>query len=294
MDDLPKNLQPTTGFKILNENETTNENENTPQNSALKNPAPTPVGLLDPEDQKKLDVLMDPKHASALELLLEANRKDNPVQGEDLIPTSVREEHLIAYLETQYWLNGGYPLFEDLLAETGFEESQMRRYLSTVSNVLTQRGLPSYALPPGPEDSIFTEWKSKFDPRFVLAAGFIANVSDKRNISAKLAEIDVTPAEWDGWLTNESYYNYFKLLVDQKWTQLDEVAKLGIIRGVHMGDLKTIQYFHEFTGKHVQKSEVAINVNAVLNSVIDILSHHVEPDVLVAVANELTGRELNP
>lgn len=282
MIDLPEHLIPKTEFNLISE----------PPNSEVNSIGVSSSVGLSEADQKLIDVYKDPKHASALEILLEERRAQlNPEPS--VIPESdPKVDNLVAYLETQYWMEGGYPFFDDLRQETGYTESQMRQTLLRASSILTQRGLPSYALPPGPEDSIFKEWTSKYDPRFVLAANMISNVTDKRSVSAKLNEIEVTPAEWDGWLTNDSYYKYYKLLVETRWSQLDEIAKLGIIRGVHMGDLKTIQYYHEFTGKHVQTTAIQVNIGSVLQRVVEVLATHLSPDMLNTVANELSMENL--
>lgn len=277
--DLPEHLIPKTEFNLISAS---------PKEEINKSFS---VGLQE-ADQKLIDVYKDPKHASALEILLEERRNQLNPEPSAIPEVDPKVENLVAYLETQYWMEGGYPLFEDLKAETGYTESQLRQSLLRASSILTQRGLPLYALPPGPEDSIFKEWKSKYDPRFVLAANLISNVTDKRSTSAKLNEIEVSLAEWDGWLTNDSYYRYYKLLVETRWSQLDEIAKLGIIRGVHMGDLKTIQYYHEFTGKHVQTTQLNLNIGAVLQRVVEVLATHLPPDMLSLVADELQMEQL--
>lgn len=278
MNDLPEHLLPQTNFKPVSL-------ENSVELQGLNNSAP--VGSLSPEDQHLIDVLTAEKHSSALEILLEEERKKR-LPAESVIPeVDPRVENLTAYLETRYWLQGGYPFFEELLRETGYTESQMRQTLVKASIKLRSRGLPSYTVPPSDEESIFEGWTSEYDPRFVLACNIVASTSDKRTLAAKLDEVEVTVAEWDGWLLNKKNYDYFKLLVETRWNQLDEVAKLGIIRGVQMGDLSTIKYFHEFTGKHVQNSVVTINTSSVIQRVIEVLSKHLTPDMLNTVANDL-------
>lgn len=295
MTDLPEHLLPKLTFELTEEKEIALQTES--QGS--------PVGLTE-RDERLISVLSNPKHEAALDLLLQDRAEKlglRPVGNEvSAIPeTDPKVENLVAYLETCYWMKDGYPKFEDLLAETGYTEQYMRQTLSRVSNVLTQRGLPSYALPPGPEDPIFKEWTSKYDPRFVLACNIIANTSDKRSLAMKLDEIEVSLAEWDGWLTNKDYYEYYKLLVSKQWDKLPETAKLGIIRGVHMGDLKTIQYYHEFTGAHTPTSQVVVNTGVVIQRVIEVLSAKLPPDMLNEIANDLsmdrlietTAQELN-
>jgi hypothetical protein len=53
------------------------------------------------------------------------------------------------------------------------------------------------------------------------------------------------------------------------------------------GDLSTIKYWHEFTGKHVQRSELSVNTSVVISRVIEVLTSYVDPGKLTEIAQAL-------
>lgn len=272
LEDLPKHLQPDleTAFG--------------PQAKA-----PIPKELPSSKDIETIEALL----ASAKGLSETASSHSmpslpEPTESYAVPASSPEEDSLFAHLEVSYWVAGGYPSLKELTEETYWPESRLRQMISRVNPRLTLNGLPQFTLPrPVGENSAFKGWTSKYDPRFVLSVNTVTNVSDKRSKAAKLAEINVSPAEWDGWLTNSENYEYYKFMVDVKWKQGDETAKLQLLNGMERGDLSTIKYWHEFTGKHVQRSELSVNTSVVISRVIEVLTSYVDPGKLTEIAQAL-------
>lgn len=215
------------------------------------------------------------------------NRKNTPPVG---VYTTPDEDQLITYLETNYWLNGGYPSFGELLEF--YPEDYLRQLIFKLSERLSLRGLPKYVLPPAKDDPIFNRELTNFDPRFVMACNIVTNVTDKRTKAAKLNEVNVSMAEWDGWLTNNENYQYYQRLVEIKWNQVDETAKLQVIRNIENGSLSDIKYYHEFTGKFTPQAQIQVNMGIVIARVIETLTRFVEPAKLEEIASALTSETL--
>lgn len=209
-----------------------------------------------------------------------------------LLDSTEDEDNLVTYLEVSYWLNTGYPTFPELLEETAFGEDYLRTTLNRLTDRLQSRGLPKYVLPPTKDNPLYSGWTYKFDPRFVMAVNIVTNVTDKRTKAAKLNEVGVAMAEWDAWLTNLEYYQYYQNLVEIRWNQVDETAKLQIIRSIESGDLPAIKYYHEYTGKFSPSTQIQVNMGVVIARVIETLTRFVEPAKLDEIASALTSEKI--
>jgi hypothetical protein len=62
---------------------------------------------------------------------------------------------------------------------------------------------------------------------------------------------------------------------------------LALARNVDNGDLQSIKYFNELTGRYRGNDETVVNLMVLLGRMMEVLAKHVEPQILAAIADEL-------
>lgn len=204
-----------------------------------------------------------------------------------LIPRNIKTE-TIDLLEKAYHSTGKYPPIQAVSAwieDLGFRKDvprtkeEWQNYLTHASfeEILINRGLPTY-------DSHV----QRIDLNFSLAVTLICDISDKRSIAAKLKDAGLTTRQWEGFLKRKSHYDFFNSRLTRVWDEeVEQKAKLGIIRSVEAGDLTAIKYFHEYTDRYRPQDQQLINLQIIITGLLEILAKHLTKDVLITVAAEL-------
>jgi len=126
-------------------------------------------------------------------------------------------------------------------------------------------------------------------PDQVTAINVVVNPIDTRSRTKKLQEMSISPSKWSGWLKQPN----FKEFLAQRSTDLlnDAIpeAHMALVDNVMRGDFQSIKFLYEMTG-HYDSNKSGVDIPSFLNRVFDIISEHVKnPQVLLAIANELQG-----
>ena len=204
---------------------------------------------------------------------------------DEAVEPSQHIKEVVTVLNTQFLLEGEYS-FEDLktrvpiLLEMGSE--QLEELFTEANKILEDaRGLPPFVVK-------FKTTKI-LDPRFVAACNIIMDVSDKRSVAAKLKDVSLTTKQWNNFLRTKANREYYDKLVDNlmdydTWQE----SRLAIARNVSQGDLSSIKYFHELTGKFVAQKDFDPRIlTYMMTAILEIVVRHVDGHTARIIADEL-------
>lgn len=196
---------------------------------------------------------------------------------------------VLSYYEQHYWENGNYPTF--LKALDYFKEkangdlkalnvTKLKNLTASQSfkTACKARGIPF------PSDFKAT---TGLTPEQILAANLVMSLHDRRSLNQKLKLVNVTPQEYDAWLRDPTFVEYIRKETDRRFELLDLDAKTAIAKNIQDGDLNSIKYYMEITGRYRPSEEVTFNFMLLVSRMMEILARHLSPDVLEAVAVEM-------
>jgi len=204
---------------------------------------------------------------------------------DEAVEPSLHIKEVVTVLNTQYLLEGSYN-FEDLkqrvpiLLEMGSE--QLEELFTEVNKILEDaRGLPPF--------QINFKTTKILDPRFVAACNIIMDVSDKRSVAAKLKDVSLSTKQWNNFLRTKANREYYDKLIENlmdydTWQE----SRLAIARNVSAGDLSSIKYFHELTGKFVAQKDFDPRIlTYMMTAILEIVVKHVDGHTARIIADEL-------
>lgn len=187
--------------------------------------------------------------------------------------------------------------FKDICSAFGLTPRELENnFLERVNSALEKRGC-SLISPPVKIQPAQTPKRPKdlLDATFVLAVDLLSDVTDKRSKSAKLKAAGISSIRFDKFLDQTKYRDYFLTAMDKVRAKAVVSGDLALIRNVENGDLQSIKYFYELTGKYRGEQETVTNLVLLLSKVMEVLARHVDPAVLQTVADELENAiEIEP
>ena len=193
--------------------------------------------------------------------------------------TDLQVTDAVSYVESYFWKMSELPphtvlnLTEDIIKDK-------------INPRLKGRGIPEYVFhkiaPNVPDNG--------FDPRFVLACNQLCTVSGKSKGARfkDLKSIGVTESTWNAWMNIPSYFKYAKELMETQFESVTDVdAKMALARNVANGDLQSIKYYHEFTGRYRPQDANAMNMMVIIGALLEVLVKNVSAEVFEKIASEL-------
>ena len=193
--------------------------------------------------------------------------------------------HLITFYELQYWKDGTWPDKETVKSVFKFNEQEWQNQVREIISPLSNRGLPSEEiLPPPPVKENVAEI---FDPMFVLACNAICDTFDKRTLAAKLKGIEMSTAKWKAYLKKPRYREYFEKRWKESFQDVELSAEMSLARNVEAGDLQSVKYYYELTGKYRPNDITIMNLGVIIGRLMEILAARLAPDVLSEIADEM-------
>jgi hypothetical protein len=110
---------------------------------------------------------------------------------------------------------------------------------------------------------------TQMNERQIMALKMIADVNDKRQKSTKLKELGVSTAEWNGWMRQKEFNESFRALAGRALTDAIPMAEVKLAELAENGDLNTIKFLFEVTGRFNPAQQQAIDAQALMNVMID-------------------------
>ena len=201
-------------------------------------------------------------------------------------PTQLREpdqitKDIVTFLHTKFLL-GSYPSVTKLFDRFPLDETDSEAVFTEVNKVLEKRGLPPFHVN-------FKKSKT-LDPKFVAGCGVLSDFSNKKSVAQKLKSVGLTTAQWNNLLKIKLHREYWeKITADLVDFGAYHEGKLALARNVAEGDLPSIKYLNEMSGKFTAQSGQMDSrmIISLMSGVLDIISRHVDGDTARAVADEL-------
>lgn len=195
------------------------------------------------------------------------------------------KNEIITFIESVYWLSKKAPLPQEIIERFELDGlTELKVYYEVIEEPLKNRGVKLQPLYP-PVKTKRSEFE--IDPVFGLAVTIICDTADKRSTSAKLKAIGLTTKQWQALLRKPEHDDYFQKRLNEAFGQTEQNAKLSLAKNVEAGDLPSIKYYHEFTGKYRPNNETALNLAFLLGRLMEILAKRIEPGLLAEIADEI-------
>lgn len=191
---------------------------------------------------------------------------------------------ILTYYESMFWLNSSVPTHADVKERFELTDKEFETYYNLVEEPLKNRGVK---LPPLHPPVKNRRGGSELDPFFAMACSLICDTADKRSTAAKLKSLGLTTKQWQALLRQPGHADYFQKRLNIAFGDTEHAAKLSLAKNVESGDLQSIKYYHEFTGKYKPQNETNLNLVFLLGRLMEILSKRIDPAVLAEIADEI-------
>lgn len=190
---------------------------------------------------------------------------------------------IITFLEQKYFETGEIPSVQQTCDLLGLSGSTVLSYLDkpAVKETLKRRGI----------QMINTDGLVSIEQAYLI--NLMLDTFDRRGIREKLKAlkdtmgIEITFAQYNAWMKDPNFKRYLVKRAEIQFDSIAPVAKNKIVQAIEAGNLAAIEYYHEMTGIYSRRSAEMLDMRKLLAQIIDILSRHVQPEVLQAVATEL-------
>jgi hypothetical protein len=193
---------------------------------------------------------------------------------------------LLNFVEQVFWESGQLPTPEACSEELSISVATCRKWFAdeTFRNQVACRGMDTEQLVfPG---KLIKESKA-LSPKQIICANLMLNLHDKRSEREKLAQIQVSPQQYSAWLRQPAFVEFLRKRGEALFSAADFEAYKSLIKNVKAGDNKALELFFSMRGIYQKNVNVNLNIDVVLTQVIEIVSRHVSPQVMNAIAAEL-------
>jgi hypothetical protein len=110
----------------------------------------------------------------------------------------------------------------------------------------------------------------------------------------KLKVLNISTQQYTAWMNDPSFQNYLRKRAESTFKSLDPIAYKTLQEMVEGKDFNALKLFFEMRGIYNPRVDVTINVENVLQKVIEVVSKHVDPITMAAIADELEGLTSGP
>lgn len=176
----------------------------------------------------------------------------------------------------QFWLEKKrYPTDSELVQKFGFTEFQLLQLHNSkfYENCLAARG-------------IIREPSPDLSPEQVAAIAMMTNFNDRRSTEAKMAAINVTMEQLNGWMRYPEFQRRLASAADEITEFFYPEAQIQLTKQIKAGSFPALKFYYEMTGR-AQSPEV-VNLRQMVMVLQTILVKHVQdPNVLRAIAMEM-------
>lgn len=120
----------------------------------------------------------------------------------------------------------------------------------------------------------------------VAAIAIITNFQDTRNPVARLAQIDVTEEELNGWYSNPAFKAELSRRAEDVFENIAPDATVELARAIKRGNFQAIKFYYEITGQ--ASSPEVVNMKKVIQILVETVQEHVkDPAVLQAISAKI-------
>lgn len=112
----------------------------------------------------------------------------------------------------------------------------------------------------------------------------------KNSLTAKLAELGVSLAQYRKWLKLPHFSEYLRKRASELFGASAHLSFNNVLSNVDAGDLNAAKFHLELLGLYTPRAEINVSLTLVLQRVVEVIARNVkDPEQLEAIANELDG-----
>lgn len=205
-------------------------------------------------------------------------------------PLTELQLSVVTYIEQIHVKTGRFPTYRKLENLFGDEEGfDINTYLKhpTFRLALANRGISTpHSLNTGGEGESQYEPPKNFTREQMAAITTVINFEDKRSRTTKLRELGITPAQWQGWMRDETFKTYLQDVSTSALTDNLYVANEGLLKAADRGDINAIKLYLELTGRHTADAPAMANLRVMLSRLIESVQRHVDPETMRLIARD--------
>jgi hypothetical protein len=126
-------------------------------------------------------------------------------------------------------------------------------------------------------------------PQQMLALAVMTDPTNKKPPGAKLKAIGVSYGQYRAWLREPLFANKLNQLAENAIKDHLPDMQIALTNKATSGDLNAIKFVYELTGKYDPASKEVIQLKAVIQMLLEVLSRHLssQPELLMAVATDV-------
>lgn len=180
---------------------------------------------------------------------------------------------LVNWIEEYWHENSGYPpvgRIKEEFPEIDYRELKEREEFKLA---LKNRG-------------IHIDRPSELTDEMVAAILAVTTYRDGRSTNAKLKDLGISLAQWQGWMKIPRFKKYFHARSKEVFDDSVDVAHKGLLKALDRGDVNANKFYMELTGRWTPTSTSEVNVKLVLARLIEVIQLFVDDPIklqLIAV-----------
>lgn len=122
-----------------------------------------------------------------------------------------------------------------------------------------------------------------------LALSVMTDPTDRRTPAVKLKAVGVTYPQYRAWMKNPLFANALQRITEGMINDHLADMQTALTNKAINGDLNAIKFAYELTGKHDPAQKEVIQLRALVQMLLEVLTKHLsgQPEVLQAVAMEI-------
>lgn len=201
--------------------------------------------------------------------------KPPEILEEPLTPEEVMQ---IPFIETFWNKNGFFPPKSKLL-DRGIEDPERTYKKSAFIKAMENRGIIIGA----------TEGRSPVDfSKAQLAAIMVmSDYLDKRSAHAKMRNLGLSTTQWNAWMKDKTFREYFHELTSKNFEEAISVIKVGLAKRAEEGNVDAIKYYYEVTGRSNNGGQTNQNLRLIITRLVEVLQRRIsDPELLAAIGHD--------
>jgi len=210
---------------------------------------------------------------------------------------SAAQSEFVTIIDYEWHLRGTLDP-EKLKDDYGYEDIEWNVLSNdpSVHQALQERGVTVRAIAPDSETAKALG-RSKLTPIQLIVANSMLDLIDTRPPKKKLADLNVTPYQYQSWMKDPEFANYMHERSEGLLHDVSHEVMLALIDKAMSGDMKAVSYYHEITGRFIQQTSASVggggsqhDLQNMIVRIIEIIVDEVDdPDTAVRISERLKG-----
>lgn len=193
---------------------------------------------------------------------------------------SSQQLNFVNFVEQRFYLSesGTIPSAFECASELGLSEQTAKKYYSDpdITGALERRGID------------LGDHLHHLSPEQLVACQLALSTTDTRSLRKKLDEAGIKASQWDAWKKLPKVQKYLRIRAEEGLGTAIATAEVALAKNAESGDLNSIKYLMEMTGRWSSKTVGELNVNFLLMKILEILQTHItDPVMLQSISEDL-------